>query len=65
MPSEPRVCPRFPPRNLNGKEGVNGSSPLEGFTKFLQISPFCSAREATLVGLDVHRTSTARWDRAL
>jgi hypothetical protein len=26
-----RACPRFPPRNLNGKEGVDGSSPSEGF----------------------------------
>jgi hypothetical protein len=25
-----RACPRFPPRNLNGKEGVDGSSPSEG-----------------------------------
>ena len=24
-------CPRFPPQNLNGKEGVCGSSPQEGF----------------------------------
>jgi hypothetical protein len=24
-----RACPRFPPRNLNGKEGVDGSSPSE------------------------------------
>ena len=28
----PLACPRFPPRNLNGKEGVDGSSPSEGFT---------------------------------
>jgi hypothetical protein len=25
----------------DGKEGVIGSSPIEGFTKFLQISSFC------------------------
>ena len=28
--SQTRACPRFPPRNLNGKEGVSGSSPEEG-----------------------------------
>jgi hypothetical protein len=27
--------------HLHGKEGVNGSSPLEGFTKFLLIDSFC------------------------
>jgi hypothetical protein len=27
--------------HLHGKEGVDGSSPSEGFTKFLQISSFC------------------------
>jgi len=26
-----RSCPRFPPGFQDGKEGVNGSSPLEGF----------------------------------
>ena len=25
------LCPRCPPLHKNGKEGVNGSSPLEGF----------------------------------
>jgi hypothetical protein len=25
----------------NGKEGVDGSSPSEGFAKFLQVSSFC------------------------
>jgi hypothetical protein len=25
-----RACPRFPPQNLHGKEGVDGSSPSEG-----------------------------------
>jgi len=28
---EGHSCPPLPPPNLNGKEGVNGSSPLEGF----------------------------------
>ncbi len=27
---------------LHGKEGVDGSSPSEGFTKFLQLSPSVS-----------------------
>ncbi len=34
-----RAYPRFPPRNLNCKEGVDGSSPSEGL-KYLQISQF-------------------------
>ena len=36
VPSQTRACPRFPPRNLNGKEGVDGSSPSEGFRNALQ-----------------------------
>ncbi len=32
-------CPRFPPQNLNGKEGVDGSSPSEGL-KYLLIDSF-------------------------
>jgi len=30
VPSQTRACPDVPPRNLNGKEGVDGSSPSEG-----------------------------------
>ena len=37
VPSQTRACPRFPPRNLNGKEGVDGSSPSEGSAKAQQI----------------------------
>ena len=33
VPAKTRACPRFPPRNLNGKEGVDGSSPSEGFER--------------------------------
>jgi hypothetical protein len=35
-----RAYPRFPRRNLNGKEGVDGSSPSEGL-KYPQICYFC------------------------
>jgi hypothetical protein len=28
------------PEKFHGKEGVDGSSPSEGFAKFLLISPF-------------------------
>jgi hypothetical protein len=49
-----RACPRFPPRMVRG---VDGSSPSEGY-------------QALLLGLvltvsdpDVHRASTARWER--
>jgi len=38
-----RACPRSPPRNLNGKEGVDGSSPQEGFP---EIPGFTFARLA-------------------
>jgi hypothetical protein len=30
VPAKTRPCPRFPRLHENGKEGVNGSSPLEG-----------------------------------
>jgi hypothetical protein len=33
-------CHRLPPKS-HGKEGVDGSSPSEGFTKFLLITSFC------------------------
>ena len=36
MVASARPCPPVPPRNLHGKEGVDGSSPSEGFTKLLQ-----------------------------
>src|SRR5882672_12110520 len=51
-------------RSLHGKEGVNGSSPLEGFRKFLLFSSFFVASE-TVASLGVHRTSTDFWDRFL
>ena len=31
VPAVIRPCPRFPPPSENGKEGVDGSSPSEGF----------------------------------
>jgi hypothetical protein len=38
-----RACTRVTPQNLHGKEGVDGSSPSEGFhRKYLQIRMFCS-----------------------
>ena len=39
MAADARSCPRLPPLNLHGKEGVSGSSPEEGL-KYLQISYF-------------------------
>jgi len=30
VPAATRACPRVPPQNLNGKEGIDGSSPSEG-----------------------------------
>jgi hypothetical protein len=43
VPSEPRVCPRVPFRNLNGKEGVSGSSPEEGLPKAPANQDFVAA----------------------
>ena len=38
MIARARPCPPVPPQNLHGKEGVDGSSPSEGFGKALQIA---------------------------
>ena len=46
-------CDQLP---CHGKEGVNGSSPLEGFAKFLLISPFGLRERRQIGGL----TSTQR-----
>jgi hypothetical protein len=46
VPSETRACPRFPRRNLNSKEGVDGSSPSEGSAKAPESALFLSARLA-------------------
>ncbi len=40
VPAKTRACPPFPPRNLNGKEGVDGSSPSEGSAKAPEIGAF-------------------------
>ena len=37
MPGTARPCPPIPPLNLHGKEGVDGSSPSEGFESALQM----------------------------
>ena len=44
--AETRPYPRFPPQNLNGKEGVDGSSPSEGSRqeKIPEIGIFCLRR---------------------
>ena len=34
------ACPRVPPQNLHGKEGVDGSSPSEGLFAGLKFRPF-------------------------
>jgi hypothetical protein len=48
----------------NGKEVVNGSSPLEG-SEVAADQLFLVASETTVASLGVHRTSTARRDRFL
>src|SRR5919197_6768801 len=45
-----------PPKQANGKEGVIGSSPIEGFAKFLHIGFFCCRGRRRTAGA----TSTKR-----
>jgi hypothetical protein len=40
-----RACTRVTLRNLNGKEGVDGSSPSEGLRKALQMGMSCCLRQ--------------------
>ena len=40
--------PADAPRNLHGKEGVNGSSPLEGFTKGQQMAFFVASAQDSM-----------------
>jgi hypothetical protein len=46
-----RACTRVPPLNFHGKEGVDGSSPPEGFAKAPQIGAFSLARGCTVSNL--------------
>jgi len=48
-----RACPRVTPRNLHGKEGVDGSSPSEGFERSPAIAGLLSSRTATASALRV------------
>ena len=52
VPASVRPCPPVPPLNLHGKEGVDGSSPSEGFTKALQNGLYCcrSGYDSILAG---------------
>jgi hypothetical protein len=52
------ALPAVPASALDGKEGVNGSSPLEGFTSGLQMSHF--QNEARLRGPQISRM-VRRW----
>jgi len=56
-------CDRLPPGPY-GKEGVDGSSPSEGFTKFLADRLIVFSRLATVSRLGVHRASTPFRGRA-
>jgi hypothetical protein len=46
--------------HLHGKEGVDGSSPSEGFAKVAAYRPLPFAIQTMNWMLDVHRTSTQR-----
>jgi hypothetical protein len=48
-----RACTRVTPRNLHGKEGIDGSSPSEGSAKAAQIAAFSVEPTCT--------ASTMRW----
>jgi hypothetical protein len=48
-----RACTRVTLSNFHGKEGVDGSSPSEGFAKAPQIGAFCLAWICRIV--------TVRW----
>ena len=45
-----RPCPPVPPLNLHGKEGVDGSSPSEGFEKSLQMGFLVVCPDAASAG---------------
>jgi hypothetical protein len=51
--AEPRVNPRVPAENFDGKEGVDGSSPSEGSAKAPHVGAFAFR---TTCGL-----SSVRW----
>jgi hypothetical protein len=57
VPANALVWTPVPPRN--GKEGVNGSSPLEGFSEAPAQQLLSLSVEATLWSGGVHETSTA------
>jgi len=48
VPARTHPCPRFPPLLQGGKEGVDGSSPSEGFTKGQQMAFFLGRRACGL-----------------
>ncbi len=58
MAAKTRSCPRFPTQNLDGKEGVDGSSPSEGSAKARKTGLFLSAN---LVADDVLWLSGHTW----
>jgi len=65
VPAMTRPCPRFPALNENGKEGVDGSSPSEGFDiKSLQIGIWCCLRWRTIKASRVRNGYTS-WELAV
>jgi hypothetical protein len=53
-----RACTRVPLPNFHGKEGVDGSSPSEGFAKVAAYRQLPFAIRTMNRMRDVHRTST-------
>jgi hypothetical protein len=58
MPANARACTRVPALDFHGKEGVDGSSPSEGFAKLAAHRPLPFAIRTMNRILDLHRTST-------
>jgi hypothetical protein len=54
------ACTRAPPLNFHGKEGVDGSSPSEGFEKPPQIESFLALFVAGSGDTRSHRGRTDR-----
>ena len=64
-PARDRACTPVPPPDLHGKEGVDGSSPSEGFDiKSLQIGIWCCLRWRTIKASRVRNGYTS-WELAV
>jgi hypothetical protein len=63
VPAKTCPCPRFPRLHENGKEGVNGSSPLEGFSLVAWLRHFCASSTRGPVAVGAHWGHAVRFSR--